>query len=68
MLWAFSPSHFLKKIKKSKTSQTFYFILKAKKPNSRTTTDSSSIKLSKEIDFFFPNFKQMEVVEFEASF
>ncbi len=44
-------------------------MLKAQKPNSRTTMDSSSKKLSKEIEilFFFFNFKQMEVVEFETS-
>jgi hypothetical protein len=41
----------------------------AKKPNSRATMDSSSIKVSKELkvlDFFF-NFKQMEMVKFKTS-
>jgi len=44
-------------------------MLEAKKPNSRTTMDSFSIKLSKEIKFFvsFLNFKQLQMAKFKAS-
>jgi hypothetical protein len=44
-------------------------MLEAKKPNSRTIMDYSSIEVSKEpkvLDCFF-NFKQMEMVEFKTS-
>jgi hypothetical protein len=58
MLWAFFFSDFIQE-KKSKTSQTYFLILKAKRLNSKVTMDSSSIKLSKEIEISisFLNFK-----------
>jgi hypothetical protein len=41
-------------------------VLEAKKPNSRTTTNSSTIKLSKELEIpnSYLSFKQMEMVKF----
>ncbi len=44
-------------------------MLEAKKPNSRATTNSLSIKLSKEVEIpiLFFNFKQMEMEKFKES-
>jgi hypothetical protein len=56
----FFSSYFLpqKKKIKSKIPQTYFLILKAKKANSSTKMDSSSIKLSKELKIS----KQMKMV------
>jgi hypothetical protein len=44
-------------------------MLEAKKPNSRATIDSFSIKLSKEIEILVSslNFKQLQMGKFKAS-
>jgi len=55
---------FSEKIKiKPKTPQTFFLMLEAKNPNSRTTVDSFSIKLSRELEILNSSFdfKQMEM-------
>jgi hypothetical protein len=51
------------------TKNLKHLMLEAKKPNSRATMDSFSIKLSKEIEILLSsfNFKQLQMAKFKAS-
>jgi hypothetical protein len=53
----------------SKTPQTYFLMLEAKKPNSRAITNLLPIKLSKEVEIsnFSFNFKQMEMEKIKES-
>jgi len=70
ILWAFFSSIFFKKERKdSNTTQTSFLMLDAKKVNSSTIIDSSSIKFYRndKILSAFLSFKTMDITEFKAS-